>query len=384
MKRILIIIPSFEIGGTIVSLHSLLGAIDPMRLSIDIFARKREGPYIGILENCHILDENYWLTETFSKSTRLSKLKITLIKSLKSICRILHIDIKSLCIKNGCKQLGTELYDAVVSYQENFTHEISRYPAKRRIAWIHSDYSRLLKLLRVENENSVYEDIDKVVCVSAYAKSVFDVIYPQYAWKSVAIHNVINVEGIIAKSMETEDLDPLFDTSVYTIVSVGRLDPVKQFEKIPIIAKQIKEISNNPFKWYIIGGSRGFDEVENELRLLISEYGLQDSVIRLSEKKNIYPYISKANLYVCTSLSESFPLVVNEAKALKVPVVSNNFPSVMESITVGIDGYVVKMKDMASKIVEMMRCVKKANQVNINNEAILEKIYDLFEVGNEE
>ncbi len=378
-KRILIIVSSFEIGGTIVSLHSMLKAIDPNRINVDVFARKREGPYLEKLENCHILNESYWLTENFSAESTLIMSKVKLIKAIKTLFRYFNIDVKDLFIKYGCKQLGTECYDAIVSFQENITKEIASYPAKRRIAWIHSDYSRFLKLRGINNESSIYANIDKVVCVSEYSKSIFDEIYPQFSGKSVAIHNVIDVYGIRERAKAINDLDPLFDTSVFTIVSVGRLDPVKQFEKIPSIAKQIKGLSDKPFKWYIIGGSRGFEEVEKELQDMINEYSLNDCVIRLGEKQNIYPYIAKANLYVCTSLSESFPLVVNEAKALNIPVISNNFPSVRESIHDGIDGYVVPLGSMASKIVDLMNNRHSIQAYNIDNEEIVNKLYNLFE-----
>lgn len=377
--RILVFISSFEIGGTIVSLNSLLKALDPERVSVDVFARKREGSYLDKMENCRILDENYWLTENFTGTSHLNSVKIKLVKAFKAICRSLHFDIKPYCIRKGCRQIGTERYDAIVSFQENITNEIAKYPAKRRIAWIHSDYSRFLNLCGLENENLVYEKIDNIVCVSAYGKSVFDGIYPQFSNKSVAIHNVIDVDAIKEKSLMTEDLDLLFDTSVFTIVSAGRLDPVKQFEKIPSIAKTIQGNTDKPFKWYIIGGSRGYGCVEKEIQEKVSEYGLEDCVIRLSEKQNIYPYIAKANLYVCTSLSESFPLVVNEAKALKVPIVSNAFPSVKESIREGVDGYVVTIEQIPSKVVEIMEKSFVTNSSSDGNDAALKSIYKLFE-----
>lgn len=42
-KRVLIVVQSFSIGGTIVSLHSLLSVIDTMKYEIDLFALVREG-----------------------------------------------------------------------------------------------------------------------------------------------------------------------------------------------------------------------------------------------------------------------------------------------------------------------------------------------------
>ena len=57
--------------------------------------------------------------------------------------------------------------------------------------------------------------------------------------------------------------------------------------------------------------------------------------------------MAKANLYVSTSLSESFPLVINEAKALGIPVITNNFGSAVESVEDGVDGFVVSLENNA-------------------------------------
>ena len=59
-------------------------------------------------------------------------------------------------------------------------------------------------------------------------KKVFSEVYPQYADKVHAIHNIINVEDVRLKAKEAIE-DTRFSTDTYTIVSCGRLDPVKQF-----------------------------------------------------------------------------------------------------------------------------------------------------------
>ena len=61
-KRVLIVVQSFSIGGTIVSLHSLLSVIDTMKYEIDLFALVREGAYLDRMPNCTILPENIWLS----------------------------------------------------------------------------------------------------------------------------------------------------------------------------------------------------------------------------------------------------------------------------------------------------------------------------------
>ena len=62
MKKILIIIPYFGVGGTTSSLKAFLDNVDTSQLKVDIFARKRHGVYLGAYENCTILSENFFLS----------------------------------------------------------------------------------------------------------------------------------------------------------------------------------------------------------------------------------------------------------------------------------------------------------------------------------
>ena len=71
---------------------------------------------------------------------------------------------------------------------------------------------------------------------------------------------------------------------------------------------------------------------------------------------------------------------MNEAKALSIPVVSNNFPSVYESVEEGIDGYVVSLDNMPKKIVESMETPLSVPSNRINNSASLEAVYRVLGV----
>lgn len=244
--------------------------------------------------------------------------------------------------KLASKRMAFKQYDTVVNFAESVANIVCHYPAKRRVAWVHCDYERYLSLIK-RTEEKVYKAFDAVVCVSEFAKSVFCKCLPQMRDKTVAIHNVINVELITEKAQEPID-DARYVTDGYTIVSAGRLDPVKQFHLIPQLAAEIKKQTEKKFVWYIIGGDRGFESYTNGIKKDIINLGVAEEVVMLGEKSNIYPYMAKADLYVSTSLSESFPLVINEAKALGIPIVSNNFGSAAESVEDGVDGFVVSVE----------------------------------------
>ena len=374
-KRVLIIISSFSIGGTISSLYSLLSLIDKSKIDIDVFARSQVGPYEGKLPNCRLLDENIWLSHTIYHKSFLIKAFVRFLWFLRQSMQFVGVDLFKVYNYLGGKQINSEKYDAVIGYDETFARYLSHIPAQKRINWIHCDYRRFAK---GQDESRYYDKIDSVVCVSKYVKGVFCEVYPQYLHKTFAIHNAINVEQIREYSKLHID-DNRFTTDYFTIVSCGRLDPVKQFTKIPNIAFQIKAMNASPFRWYIIGG--GNDQEKHIIENEIAKYKVGDCVIMLGLKTNVYPYLAKSDLYVCTSSSESFPMVVNEAKALLVPVISNAFPSAKESIREGIDGQLCNIENMAQLICNQMINPMKINKnlYNCENSHIVNQFMTLLD-----
>ena len=333
-------------GGTLASLNSLLSVLEGKELKVDIFAMLHKGDFYGRLPNCTILGENAWLSHEVFHRSALVKAFVKLKLFLRKLFEYVGIDLYALYNYIGGKQIHSDEYDAVIGYDETMARIVCRYPAKKRINWIHCDYRRYA---HGKDETKYYDRIDEVVCVSEFAKNVFLDIYPQYKDKVKAIHNVINVDLITQKAKEIID-DERFVTDKYTIVSCGRLDPVKQFSKIPKIAAKIKEQYQLPFSWYIIGS--GTEAERKVIEAETNRNGMTEEVVMLGLKSNPYPYLAKADLYVCTSVSESFPMVVNEAKALCIPVVSNDFPSVKESLRDNVDGFICTIDEMANTIVK--------------------------------
>ena len=373
-NRVLIIVSEFCIGGTMSSLYSLLSVLDPNKIQVDIISRVHSGPYYKRMPNCTILPENIWLSHTIYERSIFAKIATKLLLVIRKALEQVGIDMYALYHRIGGKQIHSDEYDAVIGYDESMARLISYFPAKKRINWIHSDYRRFAQ---GRDETKYYDKIDAVVCVSNFVKGVFSEVYPQYADKVYAIHNVINVEDIRKKAQEPID-DSRFTTDAYTIVSCGRLDPVKQFSLIPGLAAQLKDKGAKPFKWYIIGG--GNDTEQQAIETEIAKHNVQDTVSVLGMKKNVYPYIAKSDLYVCTSSSESYPMVVNEAKALLIPVISNIFPSAAESIRNGVDGVICTMEEMVDSIMDQMNHPLVVNTGDYNDETahIVEQVEALF------
>lgn len=356
------------------SLYSLLSVLDTNKIQVDVFSRMHRGPYYKRMPNCTILKENIWLSHTIYERSVLAKLVTKLLLLIRKVLEPLGVDMYALYHRIGGRQIHSDEYDAVIGYDESMARLISYFPAKKRINWIHSDYRRFSQ---GKDESRYYDKIDVVVCVSNFVKDVFSKVYPQYVDKVYAIHNIINVADIRKKAQEEID-DSLYTIDGFTIISCGRLDPVKQFSLIPKFAAQLRDKGVKPFKWYIIGG--GNDTEQKLIEDAIEENNVQDIVVTLGMKKNIYPYIAKSDLYVCTSYSESYPMVVNEAKALLIPVLSNNFPSAGESIRNGVDGVICTIEDIVGCILTQMNTPLVINAGDYNDETthIIKSVEALF------
>lgn len=349
-KRILFIIPSLEIGGTVSSLNSIYKQFSK-EYDISVLPLASTGK-ASILFGKKIIPTlphiNYYTADFKDLSLRQKALAIA-IKIAKRICILLGIDMQNILCKRTMQSVErNNNYDIVVGFQEGVaTLVASHSKAKKKIAWIHCNYEYYK--VECKDESAMYSKFNNIICVSKFTAESFRNIMPQHSRKVDAIYNIFNQEVIMDKAKQPLD-DARFDNSSLTLLSVGRICDVKRFRMIPNIAKGIKE-TGKEFKWYIIGPVNQ----EEEFRILnegIEKYGLQEQVIWLGYKSNPYPYIAAADLYVCLSLSEACPMVFNEAKMLMTPIISTDFGSAYEFIENGETGYICNIDNIEKQIKE--------------------------------
>lgn len=379
MKKVLIISGSFGIGGSRTSLHSLLSVIDHSMVAVDLFTREHVGPLKDAMPNCRILPENVWLSHRIYEGNAIRKLFCMVLYFLRGLFQQFGIDLFWIYNHIGGRQIESENYDAVIGFDETLARYVSYMPAKKRMIWIHSEYRRYAN---GRNETKYYDRIDNVVCVSNFAKDAFLDVLPQYESKVAVVRNAINIKDIIAKSKlvtpEVEKMFPRNGIKPFTMISIGRLDPVKQFEKIPWIAAEVKKKLDNGirFQWLIIGS--GEDRVKDIIEKGIQKYQVTDEVHLLGEQSNPYPYLAKSDLYVCTSLSETFSYTIHEGLVLKVPFLCNNFKGAEDSVYVGNEGFVVPIDEMPEKIVDIIKSPLHIVDWTIANEGLLNSFYELI------
>lgn len=120
-------------------------------------------------------------------------------------------------------------------------------------------------------------------------------------------------------------------------MTVSRIDFVKGFEYLIEVSKLV--FARYPdWQWHIYGD--GEIEYKNKIIDLIQQNNLQKHIILQGNRSDIYDLYQNYSFYVMTSRYEGLPMVLLEAKAKKLPIVSfdiNSGPS--DIIRDGIDGF---------------------------------------------
>ena len=145
-----------------------------------------------------------------------------------------------------------------------------------------------------------------------------------------------------------------YDVNSKVIISAGNMFPVKGFDLAIEVGKIV--FSKYPdWKWYIYGDGI---ELEN-IKTLIKTNRLENNFVLKARTKNLDKAFREAAMFILPSRMESFGLVLLEAQANNLPVVSFDVPSgPSEIISNNINGYLVEelnVNMMAEKICELIR-----------------------------
>lgn len=108
------------------------------------------------------------------------------------------------------------------------------------------------------------------------------------------------------------------------------------------------------------------------------------SVEYVGEQKEIAPFLQKATAYVLPSYHEGTPKTVLEAMASGRPVITTDAPGCRETVTDGVNGYLVPVKDVDAIVDAMERILAdpaKAAEMARISRGLAEEKYDVNKVN---
>lgn len=390
-----------EIGGAETALIGLLNALDPKRVDVDLFLHDHRGEMMQFIpEWVNVLPaiKEYTMLERPIKE--LIKRGHWLIAAARLWAKYVskkaykksHSCLPNASVFHYMAKYTTPLlprinpnvtYDLAISFLTPHQITLQKIRARKRIAWIHTDYTKIW--VDANEELPVWSKYDYIASISPDVTKTFLQTFPTLANtnKIVEIENILS-PAFVRRRADIEDVEgELNKYGGVKLLSIGRFSEAKNYDNVPDICRRmVKE--GVDVKWFIIG----FGGDEQLIRRKIEEAGMQEHVIILGKRSNPYPYIKACDIYVQPSRYEGKSVTVREAQMLSKPVVVTDYPTASSQIKNGIDGVIVPMdnegcaRGLAEVIMDKAqqeRIVEYLKTHDYGNESEVDKIYRIIE-----
>lgn len=350
-KQIFIAIHYLEIGGAEISLIGLLNAIDYSKYDVDLFVYSHRGELMRLIPSqvnlLPEISEYSYIEQPIADAVKKGFLRLSIAriwakmqyrkyqkrnnpKDNSAILSYIFGNVTPFLPKITDKQ-----YDLAISFLTPHNIVRDKVRARKKIAWIHTDYSYID--IDVEKELPVWSSFDYIASISEAVAGSFTSRFPSLKSKIVEIENILSPVFVRNRAEETE-IEFSHENNRINLLSIGRFCEAKNFDNVPDILRRIRETGINAY-WHIIGFGGDLDLIRQK----IAEANMEEFVILLGKQANPYPYIKAADIYVQPSRYEGKSVTVREAQMLCKPVVVTNYKTAPSQIKDGIDGAIVPL-----------------------------------------
>ena len=395
-KSILIVSHAMEIGGAERALLGLLENIDTDQFDVDLFLMHHRGEFMdSIPGNINLLPENSYYTDfaipiaSVIKKGHIRVAMGRIFGKVKAAQKIKQLDLppdNGVTLEYSHKytvqympMISDHEYDMAISFLTPHYFVREKVNAKKRAAWIHTDYASFP--VDTESEHQMWNKYDTIFSISEDCTRSFCSIYPDLEERIKLFENIMP-ERMIRMQARVKLTDDISDAATTKLLTVGRFSYQKNMENIPDICARLVKHGVN-IKWYLLG----YGSEEKLIRRKIEETKMMDRVIVLGKKNNPYPYFEECDLYVQPSRYEGKCVAVREAQMLGKPVIITNYATSSSQLEDGVDGMIVPMDNegCAKGIEDLLRDPEKMEELRNNcrsrdysNKKEISKLYHLM------
>lgn len=205
--RIIILMHYMELGGAEMALLGLLGALDPERVDVDLFVYSHQGPLMKYIpKHINLLPEigAYSVIEKpMGEALRRGHLGVVAGRVwAKLSCRMYRRKHPACGDDSAIMQYIGEYvtpwlppinpsveYDLCISFLTPHNIGLDKVKAKKRLAWIHTDYKTVS--INAEKELPVWGAYDAIASISDDVTRSFVATFPSLESKIIPIENIL-------------------------------------------------------------------------------------------------------------------------------------------------------------------------------------------------
>jgi len=341
------LIKQINVLQVINSLHA--GGAEVLLKNFTLQAKEHNKKYNGLnIEIAILYSEDIFEEDIEKAGVSIWKLGLNFKYDLRGVMKLISL------IKRGKYNIvHVHLFPA------NFFISFASLFLPKNIKFIFSEHNiynrrRSFKIFKIL-DTFIYSRYYKIICVSKQVQGALIEWLPNLKRKSVVITNGVPVP----------DLSNWSPIKKYDVLFVGRLTKAKGVDILLKAIKIIKEKYQKEIKAVIVG--EGY--LEEELKGLVMELGIEKEVEFLGVRRDIEKLMKSTKLFVLPSRWEGLPLTILEAMSSGPGIIATKVGGIAEVIEHEKEGILISPEDpmaLARVIAELLKDRELRVKLGIN------------------
>lgn len=352
--KIAFVVGSLHMGGlekvTVHIVNALSSAYD-----IDLIVLNKNNNFYSINESVNVM-EGYINYSFFEKVVRKFKKYV-----LNDFSKIFYKEIQflnQLYEKNNYDYIIAS--DGMNSMLVNEIISNNNISTKTKlISWLHNDYNTYFNNYYRHYTNNLIDCLKnsfRVVCLTNEDKSQ----YGRYNTNTVRIYNPLTINAMKVTKLKQKE-----------IIFVGRL--IKEQKGLDYLLEIAQQIKDTGWKIRVVGSGADADWLYNEIK---SKNLIDNVILHGPVKENIEDIYANASMFISTSRWEGFGLVVTEAMACGLPVISFDNSGPKEILDEGKFGVLISKYDIEEFVEQIKELIHDKDKLEEYSEKSLKRSQD--------
>lgn len=286
-------------------------------------------------------------------------------------CHFLHINsFKNSSLTKGLKKMHSilkDIPDCVFHCHQSHSNILAIFYKLR--------YNRKIKYAFTLHTNVVRNKVRRTVLFLTKPFRNADIIFSRNSNKWYLKNTKVIPNGVDFSNFSTNQKREFSDNSKFSFLYLGRLSEVKNPALLITAAQQLITNGLDNFVIEYVGDG---ENMRKELEAKIKSNNLEKYFIFHGFQTNIQKYINKAHCLVLPSILEGMPVVIIEAAASLLPVISTPVGSIPDFIDDS-NGYLASHDDFGKTMIHVIKnyngALTKANKLN-------EDVRSIFDIDN--
>lgn len=324
-RHLLLLLSSLEMGGS-------------ERKSIRIANRLAEMGWpltVAYLNGPHTLRNEILPSVNVICLQRVGKFDVSVLRRLKAYVDEAGVD--TVC----CINLYPLLYGFLLKQFSNCQRNFKLMATTNETNFVHRKDALKMAIFA-----PMLRRVDRIVFGSAFQQQLWIEKYRLPPARCSYIHNGVDTEYFCLED-RTDNSAPVRQSlgipeNAIVVGSVGRFRKEKQYQFVIRACVSLRQQQDLDIHCLLIGG--GFEE--QSLRELIAELGCESYVHLLDSEDDVRPYLAALDVFVLSSVTETFSNAALEAMAMKLPLVLPRVGGCPEMVDHGKTGFIYEPGDM--------------------------------------